>query len=79
VHRREAVRAHRSLDELSERDPRPMVVPDSADRAYEVWAVREAIDELPADEREVVRLQHLGGLTHTQVADRLGIPVGMGP
>ncbi|HEY8093965.1 MAG TPA: sigma-70 family RNA polymerase sigma factor, partial [Acidimicrobiales bacterium] len=35
-----------------------------------------AIDALPRDEREVVRLQHLEGLTHTEIAERLGIPPG---
>jgi RNA polymerase sigma factor (sigma-70 family) len=49
---------------------------DAAERAYDVWAVREAVDGLPTDEREVVRLQHFEGLTHTEVAERLGIPVG---
>jgi RNA polymerase sigma factor (sigma-70 family) len=49
---------------------------DTAERAYDVWAVREAVDGLPHDEREVVRLQHVEGLTHVEVADRLGIPVG---
>ena len=51
-------------------------VPESAERAYDVWAVREAVDGLPAEEREVVRLQHLEGLTQVEVAERLGIPLG---
>ena len=38
--------------------------------------MREAVDGLPPDERDVVRLQHFGGLTHPEVADRLGVPVG---
>lgn len=40
------------------------------------WEVRAAIDELPEIEREVVRLQHLCGLSHREVAARLGISVG---
>ena len=31
---------------------------------------------LPAEEREVVRAQHFGGLTHVQIAQRLDVPVG---
>ena len=27
-----------------------------------MWAVREAVAGLPAEEREIVRLQHFGGL-----------------
>lgn len=76
VHRREAVRAHRSIDEVGAHDPGALAVADGADRVFEVWAVRSAIDDLPREERDVVRLQHLDGLTHSQIADRLGIPVG---
>jgi RNA polymerase sigma-70 factor (ECF subfamily) len=53
-----------------------VTLPPSAEQAYDVWEVRRAIDELPADERDVVKLQHLDGLTQTEVADRLGVPVG---
>jgi RNA polymerase sigma-70 factor (ECF subfamily) len=51
-------------------------VAESAERAYDVWAVREALDELPADEREVVRLQHIDGLSHAEIAAQLDIPIG---
>jgi RNA polymerase sigma factor (sigma-70 family) len=40
------------------------------------WHVRRAIEELPPDEADVVRLQHLEGLTHTEIALRLGVAVG---
>lgn len=42
----------------------------------DVWAVRHAVDQLPDEERDVVRLQHLDGCSHDEVAERLGIPVG---
>lgn len=51
-------------------------VGERAERAYDVWAVREAIDALPPDEREVVRLQHLDELTQVEIAERLGLPLG---
>jgi RNA polymerase sigma-70 factor (ECF subfamily) len=46
------------------------------DRGYDAWAVRQAIDELPDDERAVVQLQHVEGLSHVEIADQLGVPVG---
>ncbi|SRR6266566_3501046 len=39
-------------------------------------AVRRAVSELPAAQREVVELRHSGGLTFQQIADRLGRPLG---
>jgi RNA polymerase sigma-70 factor (ECF subfamily) len=38
-----------------------------------VW---RAVDALAADEAEIVRLQHLGGLTHREISERLGLPLG---
>jgi DNA-directed RNA polymerase specialized sigma24 family protein len=46
------------------------------DEVSDAWEVRRAIDALPPDEREVVRLQHLEGRTHIEIAERLGVPVG---
>ena len=51
-------------------------VDDHDDRLTTEWQVREAVDALPAEEREIVRLQHLEGMTHTEVATQLGVPVG---
>ena len=48
----------------------------SAEALYETWEVRQAVAELPDDEREVVRLQHFEGMTHAQIADRLDVAVG---
>ena len=48
----------------------------SFERTWEVHEVRRAIDDLPAEEREVVRLSHLVGMTHPEIAEELGIPVG---
>ena len=76
VHRRELVRAHSSVEDMTGREPAALAVDDGSDRAHEVWAVRSAVDELPQEERDVVRLQHLDGLTHRQIADHLGIPLG---
>ena len=77
LHRREARRAVDRLDEVRA-DDRSVVVelPSGMERSAEVWAVREAIEELPPDEREVVRLQHVEELTQAEVAERLGVPIG---
>jgi RNA polymerase sigma-70 factor (ECF subfamily) len=48
----------------------------SFEQAWEAHEVRTALDDLSDDEREVVRLAHIAGLSHTEVAERLGVPVG---
>lgn len=50
-------------------------VDDSWD-AWEAWQVRSALSDLPGDERELVRLTHYVGLSQSQIAQRLGIPLG---
>jgi RNA polymerase sigma-70 factor (ECF subfamily) len=39
-------------------------------------SVHTALDGLPADQREAVRLAYFQGLTHSEIAGRLGIPIG---
>jgi RNA polymerase sigma-70 factor, ECF subfamily len=48
----------------------------SIERAWTVWEVRRAIEELPSDEREVVRLFNFEGWSLPEIADHLGIPLG---
>ncbi len=76
LYRREAHRAAGSLEVAATDDPALASAPASADGLYEVWEVRRAVSELPADEREVVRLQHFEGFAHAQIAERLRVPVG---
>ena len=76
VHRREARRSAHPLEDVAPTHPAVVTLPPSAEQAYDVWEVRRAIEELPDDERQVVRLQHLDGLTHAEVATRLDVPVG---
>jgi RNA polymerase sigma-70 factor (ECF subfamily) len=76
VHRREARRSHSDLDDVSASDPAVVTLPASIESTSDAWEVRRALADLPPEEREVVRLQHLEGLTHTEIAERMNIPVG---
>jgi RNA polymerase sigma-70 factor (ECF subfamily) len=71
VHRREArlrSEAHEEVDDV--------VMPLAFERTWETFEVRAALDQLPPDEREVVRLAHFEGMTHSEIADVLHVPVG---
>ena len=76
VYRREALRTADPIESVPAGDPALVAAPQSAQAIYDVWEVRQAVADLPADEHEVVRLQHLDGFTHTQIAERLGVAVG---
>lgn len=76
VSRREAVRAADPIDSVAPGDPALATSPESAETIYDVWAVREAVAGLPADEREIVRLQHFGSLTHGEISEKLDMPIG---
>jgi len=49
---------------------------DRAETAYVAWQVHRALEELPHREREVVELAYWSGLSQSEVADFLGIPLG---
>ena len=56
--------------------PEDAPVPDANDELTTTWQVNAALSELPVDQRSVIDLFVLQGLTHTEVADRLGLPLG---
>lgn len=76
IQRRERRRPAGSLDDADPGDPALVSLPPSAEQVEAVWSVRAAIDALGDEEREIVRLQHLEGWTHAQIAERLDLPVG---
>jgi RNA polymerase sigma-70 factor (ECF subfamily) len=76
LYRREAVRAADPLESVAPSDPALATNPQSAEAVYDVWAVRQAVDALPEDEQQVVRLQHFEGMTHSEIAERLGLALG---
>ena len=56
-------------------DPTEDVVEDAWLRARRS-DMRSALGTIPAEQRQVLELAYFGGLTQTQVAQRLGIPLG---
>ena len=48
---------------------------DTVDQALTVLTVDQALDKLPSIHADVMRLVR-DGLTHSQIAERLGIPIG---
>jgi RNA polymerase sigma-70 factor, ECF subfamily len=51
-------------------------LPPSLERTWEAFEVRLAVDRLPDDEREVVRLAWFLGLSHPEIAEQLDVPIG---
>jgi RNA polymerase sigma-70 factor (ECF subfamily) len=64
----------RPWNELDESTPADYT--NGFERAWTTWRVKEALDALPAEERDVIRLQHEQSLTHSEIAQRLGVPLG---
>ena len=46
------------------------------DRAQDRQTVRTAIEQLPAEFREVITLRELEGLSYKEIADIAGVPIG---
>jgi RNA polymerase sigma factor (sigma-70 family) len=76
VQRSEARRFADPLESAAASDPALTTHAQSAEALHGVWEVRRALEELPPDEQEVIRLQHFEELTHTEIAERLQVPAG---
>jgi RNA polymerase sigma factor (sigma-70 family) len=74
VHRQS--QRHRNQGNIEDAESLLATPPPSAEQIYDVWEVRRAVDSLPEDEQQLVRMQHFGGLTQSEIAARLDIPVG---
>ena len=81
---------HRAIDKLRGRRTRPQSVEleagmETTDRA-DVWrdvsarltgqTVRNALAELPAEQRETVELAYFQGYSQSQIAERMNVPLG---
>jgi RNA polymerase sigma-70 factor (ECF subfamily) len=49
---------------------------ERAEASWLAWRVHAALEHLPAHERPVIELAYWGGLSQSEVADRLGLPLG---
>jgi RNA polymerase sigma-70 factor (ECF subfamily) len=75
------VRRRRSVSTLPETETvhESLRVPDvwaEVVRAADRDAVRRAIAELPAGQRQAIEMAYFDGLTQVEIADRAGIPLG---
>ena len=59
------------LDEVAGEDGREL-----AERYARAREVRGALERLPSEQREVLTLAYFGDFTQTEIADRLGLPLG---
>jgi RNA polymerase sigma-70 factor, ECF subfamily len=76
--RRGVVREGRDVDDESAVER--LVALDSTEgevaRRDEAATVRDALGELPVEQRRVIELAYFSGFTHTQIAELLAVPVG---
>ena len=49
---------------------------DRAEESWTQWRIHRALEELTEQEREVISLAYWSGLSQSEVADSLGIPLG---
>ena len=61
------------LPETASAEPGPA---ERAEASYVSWRVHRALEELPTREREVLELAYWSGLSQSEVAEFLGIPLG---
>jgi RNA polymerase sigma-70 factor (ECF subfamily) len=61
------------LPELASHEPGPA---DQAEESYVSWRVHRALETLQPREREVIELAYWSGMSQSEVAEFLGIPLG---
>ena len=81
-----AVARNAIVDRSRSRSDTPGEVPDivstelgpdeRAEASYVSWRVHRALESLPTNERDVIELAYYSGLSQSEVADFLGIPLG---
>jgi RNA polymerase sigma-70 factor (ECF subfamily) len=81
-----AVARNAIVDRARHRSDTPTEVPDAAslelgpderaEASFVSWRVHRALEGLPQSERDVIELAYWGGLSQSEVAQFLGIPLG---
>jgi RNA polymerase sigma-70 factor, ECF subfamily len=76
--RRGVVRESKNVpdDGVAERLAAPERTEDEVARRDEAEHVRDALGELPAEQRQVIELAYFGGFTHTEISEMLTLPAG---
>jgi RNA polymerase sigma-70 factor (ECF subfamily) len=76
IYRREARRPASALANVAPDDRALVSLPPDLSTIDAVWHVRRAIDELEGPEATIVRMQHLDGMTHVEISEKLGVSLG---
>lgn len=81
-----AVARNAIVDRARARSEPPAEIPETADdqlgpaeraeQSWVAWRVHRALEELPEREHEVIALAYWSGLSQSEVAEYLGIPIG---
>jgi RNA polymerase sigma-70 factor (ECF subfamily) len=71
--RRAPLRTDGEPPELPSDEPGPA---EQAEKSYVSWRVHRALEELELREREVIELAYWSGMSQSEVAEYLGLPLG---
>jgi RNA polymerase sigma-70 factor (ECF subfamily) len=63
-------------EELPETQPAEAMLEETAFAHIDADRVRAALAQLPAEQRDLIELGFFGGVTHDEMARRMGIPLG---
>lgn len=75
--RRRANRAERALPEGPDEAIATTGQPESlAEWMMEAEAVRDAVRQIPDEQRQTIEMAYFAGMTHVEIAERMGVPLG---
>lgn len=66
----------RKKDQVNSVDETQILAPTASIRPEEAFVLEQAMLELAADDRELITLRHLDGLSYQELAERLEVPEG---